>query len=397
MAPGGRARGQPRAAHNGPRARWSSSRATGVAEPSTTGIAEPLRAAHRHVARRVAQALLLLVRGVVLLVDDDDAQVAERHQHREPRAQHDARGAGLRREPRRRRARPRRGGCARRRRARPAKRLRTCVLELRGKPDLGDQQQRLAPRGERAGDGVQVDLGLAAAGDPVQQDGVEACSRRPRSRLDRGGLLGCQRMGRGAQARVARLARCGAAIGAPAHLAQSRRQARGDHLAQRALVVRGAELEELELGLAAAAARPRPPFRPPAGAPAATALASLTPTTTPDLARAAERHHHEASEARLEALAEGRKSNASSSGTSRATRTIFTRVKRASAGRSKPVDKSVHRCRGALAKRCAHRVAHVILRRNIAQVLEYQWIFQVIPRCPQLAHNLRRAPRTRHV
>jgi hypothetical protein len=60
-----------------------------------------LRPIDGRVARRVAQPLLLLERGVVLLVDDDQGEPGERRQHGEPRADHDAGFAARRLEPRR--------------------------------------------------------------------------------------------------------------------------------------------------------------------------------------------------------------------------------------------------------------------------------------------------------
>src|SRR5919106_3879320 len=58
-----------------------------------------LGAVHRGVAGGVAQALLLLERGVVLLVDDDQGKPGQRRKHREPRAEHDARFAARGGEP----------------------------------------------------------------------------------------------------------------------------------------------------------------------------------------------------------------------------------------------------------------------------------------------------------
>ena len=52
-----------------------------------------------HVARRVAQTLLLLVGRVVLLVDDDGAQAREGGQNGQTRAQDDACPAAGRRQP----------------------------------------------------------------------------------------------------------------------------------------------------------------------------------------------------------------------------------------------------------------------------------------------------------
>src|SRR2546422_148407 len=54
----------------------------GVADPST-------HTAPARCARVIAHALVLLERAVVLLVDDDHAEVGERREHRRPRADRD--------------------------------------------------------------------------------------------------------------------------------------------------------------------------------------------------------------------------------------------------------------------------------------------------------------------
>ena len=51
-----------------------------------------LRAQDGEIARRIAKAaLVLLERGVVFFVDDDDAEIGDRREHRRARAEHDAR------------------------------------------------------------------------------------------------------------------------------------------------------------------------------------------------------------------------------------------------------------------------------------------------------------------
>ena len=204
-----------------------------------------MRAPHRGVARRVAQPFLLLVRRVVLLVDDDEAQVAKRHQHREARAEHDMRGARLRGKPR--------GGtlalvemAMRGGEPRAGETARDLRLELRREPDLGHEEERLAPARERVGDDSQVHLRLAAAGHAMKEDRME-CARLREGERDRGLLLG-----RGPD-RLDETRRIpgdglGRREGAAAHLAQARRQRRTQHLTQRTLVVARAEIEELELG-----------------------------------------------------------------------------------------------------------------------------------------------------
>ena len=55
-----------------------------------------------------------------------------------------------------------------------AEALREAVEELRGQRDLGQQDQRLAALADRLGDRLEIDLGLARAGDAVEQVDREA-------------------------------------------------------------------------------------------------------------------------------------------------------------------------------------------------------------------------------
>ena len=139
-----------------------------MADPSTTGTPRWLRARYGQVARRIAQAFGLLERAVLLLVHDDEAQCRQRREHREPGAQHDAGPPFGCRTPvvealgfgksamKARSARAREAACHQR-------------LELRRQRDLRHQQERLLACFERGGNRVQVDLGLAAAGDAEQK------------------------------------------------------------------------------------------------------------------------------------------------------------------------------------------------------------------------------------
>jgi hypothetical protein len=63
-------------------------------------------------------------------------------------------------------------------------------LELRRQVDLGHQHQRLPALRQHVGDQAQVDLGLAAAGDAEQQEGLEAFAG-----LAHGGEHGCLLVG----------------------------------------------------------------------------------------------------------------------------------------------------------------------------------------------------------
>jgi hypothetical protein len=132
-----------------------------------------MRAPDRDVARRVAQAFLLLEGGVVFLVDDDQLQARQRHEHGEPGAEHDV-GASLQRLEEAARARRIGHAAVGADDVRGGKARRDTAFELRRQGDLGHQHQRLAAAREHGVDGAQIDLGLAAAGDAVQQHDVEA-------------------------------------------------------------------------------------------------------------------------------------------------------------------------------------------------------------------------------
>ena len=54
---------------------------------------------HRKVACRVAEAFVLLVRGVVFLVHDDEGKLGQGGEYRRPRADDDPRLAAVRRTP----------------------------------------------------------------------------------------------------------------------------------------------------------------------------------------------------------------------------------------------------------------------------------------------------------
>ena len=137
-----------------------------------------LCAVDREIAGGIAQAFLLLVSGIVLLVDDDQRQFRQRRQNREPRPEHDARASRVRGEPvahalafgeaavhRDDRAFGQRGETRAER-----------GLELRRQIDFGheDERLRVRPRVEQARERVQIDLGLAAARHAVQQERREA-------------------------------------------------------------------------------------------------------------------------------------------------------------------------------------------------------------------------------
>ena len=145
---------------------------------------------HGHVAGVVVDAVLLLVGGLVLLVDDDEAEApigqeqgragARHHLHlavgdagEEPLAP----APGDARMPRR-RPRPEAAGEA--------------VEELAREGDLGHQDQGLAVVPHRLGDGLEIDLRLARARHALEQDdrGPERRSGAPSNPLPGGDRVG---------------------------------------------------------------------------------------------------------------------------------------------------------------------------------------------------------------
>ena len=124
------------------------------------------------VAGVVPESLLLLVGRVVLLVDDDEAQAAERGEDGRARPDHHARAAVADPSP----LVPAL--------ARPEPAVQNgqnvaeagahAVHELMGEGDLRHEQQHVAPGGEGALGGGEEDLRLAASRDAVQQEGRRA-------------------------------------------------------------------------------------------------------------------------------------------------------------------------------------------------------------------------------
>ena len=208
----------------------------GVADPSSTLAPLELAAPDGEVARRVARAFLLLVAGVVLLVDHDQFQARHRSEHRHARAEHDARRAAVRGQPafqalRMGHAAVQRRHCT----VAGAEALDEACLQLRREIDLGHHHQRLRLRVARqqALHGVQVHLGLAAAGAAEQQEGPAL-----RLRTRPGRRVAPAVSATGARIRMApRLRRRPVALQPPgqldrAQVAQLRRQRRERNFAQ---------------------------------------------------------------------------------------------------------------------------------------------------------------------
>ena len=154
--------------------------------------ARALRAHHRDVARVIPQPLLLLVAPVVLLVDDENPEVPERREDGAACADRDPRLATAKPPPLVvalpvGQSRMQHGNAIPEARAKASG-------ELRRERDLRHQNQRGAPLFERGPDRAQIDLGLAAAGHALQQEGREGLrGERFLERRERGALRGRER------------------------------------------------------------------------------------------------------------------------------------------------------------------------------------------------------------
>jgi hypothetical protein len=138
-----------------------------------------LGADHRQVPGLVAELLVLLERGIVLLVHHEERQVSHRREHRRAHAHRQSGPCP--------RGGPSSGGAAPGLASRcgaPATRAPEAAPEaahqLRGEGDLRDQHQRSPTPGERVLRGLEVHLGLPAAGDALEAG--RAGSRRRRAR-----------------------------------------------------------------------------------------------------------------------------------------------------------------------------------------------------------------------
>jgi hypothetical protein len=154
-----------------------------------------LRAQHRQVARRITEAaLVLLERSVVLFVDDDEPEIGDRREHRRARAEHDARFSGNALAPGREPLGIGERGVQHRHRRIEA--LAETRDQLRREPDFRHQHQRALTASQRVVRRMEVHLGLAAAGDAIQQEGRKASGRAIDGR-DGCRLLGDERRARG--------------------------------------------------------------------------------------------------------------------------------------------------------------------------------------------------------
>ena len=166
---------------------------------------------HRHVAGVVANAVLLLVGGIVLLIDHDQPEIGVGQEQRRARPDHHRNFAFRHRA-------PGAGAQTRRKLGMPFRRphaeaLGKAIKKLRRQRDLRHQDQHLAAAPHRLGHRLEIDLGLARTGDAIDQRHREAAL------LDRG----TERVGGGALRRgKIRLAMVG--IGRSRHRHRRQRQ-----------------------------------------------------------------------------------------------------------------------------------------------------------------------------
>ena len=182
----------------------------------------------------------------MLLVHHHQRQFRHRRQHREAGAEHDLRVAARRIQPgmRARRVFQR---AVQHRDARVRKGMAEARFQLRREADLRYQGQRLPAARHHLGDEPQVDLGLAAAGDAMQQEGPERAERRADPRDG----LRLRRVRRRARHELRRRAagrlRCGLFLFRQRlERAQARRQRARHGLAERPLVVGGEETHQFQ-------------------------------------------------------------------------------------------------------------------------------------------------------
>jgi len=129
---------------------------------------ELVRPENGNVARRVAHAVLLLEGRIVLLINDDQPEAWHGGEDGQPGAEHDSGLAGKGSAPIT--LTRRFGQFAMQRDDTGIRETGTnTAFELRCQVDFRHQQQDLFADGQRLVDQAQIDLGLAAAGDAVQQ------------------------------------------------------------------------------------------------------------------------------------------------------------------------------------------------------------------------------------
>ena len=126
-----------------------------------------MAAHHRHVAGVVVHAVLLLVGGVVLFIDDDQSEIGIRQEQSRARADDDGHLAFGDSPPGARALARRQFGVPFRRSH--AETRGEAIEELRGERDLRHQDEALPAASDRVGHRLEIHFGLAGAGDAVEQ------------------------------------------------------------------------------------------------------------------------------------------------------------------------------------------------------------------------------------
>ena len=126
---------------------------------------------HRHVAGMIMRAVVLLVGLLMLFIDDNEAEIGVGQKQRRTRPHHHRRFARGDRGPVARTGTRGQFGMPFQRPH--AEAVGETVEELSGQRDLRHQDQRLPAAADDLGNGFEIDLGLARAGDAVEQRDVE--------------------------------------------------------------------------------------------------------------------------------------------------------------------------------------------------------------------------------
>ena len=130
-----------------------------------------LRPHHRHIARVIARRFFLLVRRILLLVDNDERKIADRREHRRPRSRHHPRLAApyampLLRPLRIRQPRMQNGNFI-------AEHLVQIGRHRRSQANFRNQQDRRPPLLQHLAHACQIHRRLSRPGDAVQQQAAE--------------------------------------------------------------------------------------------------------------------------------------------------------------------------------------------------------------------------------
>src|SRR5215831_49320 len=130
----------------------------------------------RDVTAVIPNTVLLLVRRIVLLIDDDEREPRQRGEYRKPRSENQIGIAGGGEKPVA-SANAGRKSAVQRHRAPSGNRRGNTLLELRRQIDLRHEDQHLAATRDALRGSGEIDLGLSAAGDALEQERRESTPR----------------------------------------------------------------------------------------------------------------------------------------------------------------------------------------------------------------------------